>query len=127
MNSTVRDSPGTRSRTQVMVGTSSTSMTTTVSTARPIEAMKPSRRAGYSAEIAWTSNRVRHVWAERPVPPGPCVVKSSMPSNGRAKNVIETPMTTHRSTACLRRNVARCPLIGAATGWRGGRARRRAS
>ena len=46
MNSTVRDSPGSRSRTQVIVGTRISSMTIGVTMASPSEARKPSRSAG---------------------------------------------------------------------------------
>jgi hypothetical protein len=46
MNSTVLVSPGSRSRTQVIVGTSSRSMTTTVKSASAIDDAKPSANAG---------------------------------------------------------------------------------
>ena len=46
MNSTSRRSPGSRSRTQIAVGTSSTSISSAVSTAWPSEATMPSARSG---------------------------------------------------------------------------------
>ena len=45
-NSTSRLNWGSRSRTHVMVGTSSTSMSTTVSTASPADALSPTHSSG---------------------------------------------------------------------------------
>ena len=81
-------------------------MTTTVMTLIPKEATKPSLSAGYFAETAPKSARVRQVDRVRPSARD-FVVKSSMPIRGSAKKVRTSVTVTHRKIDCLRRKAAR--------------------
>ena len=78
-NSTVRDIPGTRRRTQIIVGTSSATIRTTVKTASSRDETMASRRSSFSTR-ATQASEVRPVAS-----PLARVLKSSIESRGSAK------------------------------------------
>jgi hypothetical protein len=95
-NSTTRRSRGSRRRTQITVGTSSTSMSSTVSTTSPAESVMPAHRSGYVSPSFRQSTSSRQV-SNDSFPPAPRVVNSSIASSGSRKNVASRVTTTQRN------------------------------
>ena len=94
-NSTIRAAPGTRSRTQIIVGTSSTTMPTTVSRASSSDVVIASVIVGSSA-------RARQASPVRSPVAGIVVLKSSSARSGSTKYAAKTSSSSQRSTRHVR-------------------------